>query len=513
MSQAGRIIRGEELTSDVDRTAEVCVVGSGAGGSVAAAVLAEAGREVVVLEEGGHHTKDEFDMQEGHCYPMLYQEQGRRATEDLSIHILQGRAVGGSTVVNWTSSFRTPEAVLDHWKVRHGVSLDAQSLAPHFEAVEERLNIKPCTLEDDVNPNNRVLWDGCAQLGWHKDLLRRNVKGCFRSGYCGMGCPVDAKQSMLVTYIPDALRQPGTTLYANCRVERVEASGAQVVALHASVVDLAGRRTGRRVIVRPRLAILSAGALNTPALLLRSGLGNSGVGRRTFFHPTLATVALFDARIDPFYGPPQSVYSHEFSQREGMGFFMEAPPVHPMLAGMVMPGFGRPHREVLRKLGHLNALIALIQDGFTPHEEGATVMPRGDGLAVSYHFTEPFWEAARAAMKATARIQLAAGAKEVYTLHSRPLRITREADLKRIDEVALGPNRVGVFTAHQMGGCAMGGDPERSVVDANLRHHRITNLYIVDGSVLPSSLGVNPQETIYALARRAAMGIAERTEA
>jgi len=220
MATAGKILRGPEVTADLALTPDFCVVGSGAGGSITAAVLAQAGASVVVLEEGGHHTRREFNMQESWAYPTLYQEHANRATEDLSIMILQGRSVGGGTTVNWTECFRTPETTLRRWATHHAVEgLEVAALAPHFAAVEERLNIKEGT-RDDINRNNQKLWDGAAKLGWNPELIRRRVKGCARLGYCGMGCPLDAKQSALVTYVPDAIAA-GAQLVANCRVSRL----------------------------------------------------------------------------------------------------------------------------------------------------------------------------------------------------------------------------------------------------------------------------------------------------
>jgi choline dehydrogenase len=419
---------------------DVCVVGSGPGGAMVASRLSRAGAKVVVLEEGGYHQKDEFDMQESTAFPRLYQDRGNRASADLSISVLQGRAVGGGTVVNWTTSYRTPDDVLAHWRDRDGLSLTPGMLRPHFEEVERRLGVQKVELED-TNANNRAIYDGCKKLGWQVDTTSRNVRGCLRTGYCGMGCPVDAKQSAALTYLPDAVAA-GAEVYANCRVRKIEWSGKRATAAVAQVLDA------------------------------------------------------------HFYGAPQSVASHHFAHRNGgAGFFIEAAPVHPMLASIAMPGFGGPLRTKMGLLPNVAATISLMIDGFDPSEAGGTVTLRPDGgPRLDYPFGERTYECFRAGMKAIAQLHLANGAREVVSFHATPIHIAREADLARIDAAPIGPNRFGVFTAHQMGGCRMGQDSSRSVVDERLQIHGFDNLFVIDGSVFPTSLGVNPMESIYGVA-------------
>ena len=478
---------------------DVCVVGSGPGGAMVASRLAAAGAKVVVLEEGGYHQKDDFDMQESTAFPMLYQDRGNRATADLSISVLQGRAVGGGTVVNWTTSYRTPDDVLGYWRDQEGLALTPALLAPHFEEVERRLGIQKVELED-TNANNRSIYDGCKKLGWQVDTTRRNVRGCLRTGYCGMGCPVDAKQSAALTYLPDAVAH-GAEVYARCRVQKIEWSGKRAVAAIGRVLH-GDRETGRTVRVEPRVMVIAGGALNSPALLLRSGIEAGPVGKYTWLHPVVAVGAFYQQPVEGFYGAPQSVASHHFAhRREGAGFFIEAAPVHPMLASIAMPGFGGPLRTRMGLLPNVAATLSLMIDGFDPSEAGGTVTLRGDGgPKLDYPFTPRAYECFRAGMKAMAQLHLANGAREVVSFHATPVHLTREADLPLLDQAPLGPNLFAAFTAHQMGGCRMGADPARSVVNPQLRHHEIENLYVIDGSVFPTSLGVNPMESIYGLA-------------
>jgi len=508
----GKILTGREVTRDVEERTDVCVVGSGAGGAVVAARLAALGARVVVLEEGPWHRPEDSTLREGDAYPKLYQEHGQRATADLSIAVLQGRAVGGGTIVNWTTSFRTPDRVLAHWARVHGIEgLSPEALAPHFAAVEERLGIHEQPA-DQVNANNATLWDGAGKLGWERARVRRNVRGCQNLGYCGMGCPIGARTSMDRSYLPDALGH-GARLYANARAVRLEYRERRVLAVHAEVLDPRTEKpSGRRITVRPRAVILAGGAVNTPALLLRSRLDVSGrVGKRTFLHPVTAVTGLYRHHIDGWDGAPQSVSSHQFADRGPgkVGFFLEATPVHPMLAGISSPGFGEAHQELMSRLPHASALISLAIDGFLPEERGGEVTLGSDGrVRLDYPVPAPVWEAIREGVRALARVHLAAGAEAAVSLHEEPVEMRSEADLALLDAAPWEPLRVGLLTAHQLGGCAMGRDPERSVVDAKLRMHGMDNVWVVDGSVFPTSLGVNPQLSIFGLAHWAAEQIA-----
>jgi hypothetical protein len=235
---------------------------------------------------------------------------------------------------------------------------------------------------------------------------------------------------------------------------------------------------------------------------LRSGIEGGPVGKYTWLHPVVAMGAFYKDRVEGFYGAPQSVASHNFAHRpSGAGFFIEAAPVHPMLASIAMPGFGGPLRTRMGLLPNVAATISLMILGFDVADKGGTVSLRSDCWPkLDYPFGDRAYECFRAGMKAIAQLHLANGAREVVSFHATPVHVAKESDLALLEVAPLGPNRFAAFTAHQMGGCRMGSDPSRSVVDGKLRHHVIENLYVVDGSVFPTSLGVNPMESIYGLA-------------
>lgn len=507
-----RVIDGSGLASDGSFDADVCIVGSGAGGAVTAAVLAAAGKSVILVEEGGYYTSDEFTTRERDMMPRLYQEGGQRVTADAGISILQGRAVGGTTVVNWTTSFRTPQDVVEHWAKKHAVGgFGYQDLVPHWDWIEKRLGIAKVTPES-MNPNNRVLYDGCKKLGWDVDTLKRNVHGCQQTGMCGLGCPVNAKRSMLVTMVPDAVDQGARVLF-RARAMRFEMDGSRVRSLEGVLLDASGRNpTGKTFSVRAKRFIASGGAINSPALLLRSGIEDEGrVGRRTFLHPVVGSAGIYGEEIKPSMGAPQSAASHEFAHRgDDIGYFIEAVPWYPALASAVLPGFGAEHAHGMTLAAHSALHVAITIDGFHDDIVGGTVRLRPSGLPVlDYPITDRQWDTFRHAQKKLAEMQLASGATTVLTLHDPPTAIASMRDLRRIDAARYEVGSVPIFSAHQMGGCTMGDEPATSVVRSqDLRHHRIENLHVVDGSVFPTSLGVNPQESIYGLARLMATRIA-----
>ena len=509
------VVDASTLASDLELEADVAIVGSGAGGGVAAETLALAGLRVVVLEEGPLRSSSDFRMREAEAYPELYQESAARKTRDKAINILQGRCVGGGTTVNWTSSFRTPTATLEFWARRLGIpGLGKDELGPWFAKMEARLGIAPWDVAP--NENNAALARGAARLGLPSAAIRRNVRGCWNLGYCGMGCPTNAKQSMLVTTLPAALTR-GAKLVTRLRAERFVAAGDAIDRLEARALDASGTApTARRVTVRARVYVAAAGAIGTPALLLRSRLPDPHglVGKRTFLHPTIVSAALMPDRVDGHAGAPQTIYSDHWLETlppDGpAGFKLEAPPLHPVLAAITLPGHGEAHARWMRELPRMQALIALLRDGFHPDSPGGSVALRDDGTPVlDYPLTPYLFDGMRRAFRAMADLQFAAGAQSVMPVHGRGESFeTPAAARSAIAAFDLAPLATPVVSAHVMGGCPLGPDPRRAVVDLDGRHHHLANLHVFDGSLFPTSIGANPQLSIYAIAAKLADGLA-----
>ena len=277
---------------------DVAIIGTGAGAGITAELLTSAGLSVVMIEEGPLRSSSDFRQIEAEAYPTLYQDSASRQTADKAINILQGRCVGGSTTVNWTSSFRTPASTLQFWRERFALpDLTEDAMSPWFLQAESRLSIGPWLVPPNVN--NELLKTGAARLGIPAAAIQRNVKGCWNLGSCGMGCPTNAKQSMLVTTIPMALDR-GATLLVQMRADKLELAQGKVQSVNCIPVALNGAvvpGNGTRVLARH--FVVAGGAINSPALLMRSGLPDphGRLGLRTFLHPVVASAAVFEKKI------------------------------------------------------------------------------------------------------------------------------------------------------------------------------------------------------------------------
>jgi len=519
LARGWKVHNASQLERDLTLETDIAIIGTGAGGGTSAEILSNAGFRVLLIEEGPLKTSSDFKLQEPQAYASLYQEGIGRMSKDGAVSILQGRAVGGTTLVNWTSSFRTPPQTLDHWAKHHSVvGHGEQDMLPWFEKMEQRLGVAPWRVPP--NANNDVLRAGCEKLGLHWAVIPRNVRGCWNLGYCGMGCPVNAKQSMLVTTIPATLDKGGELLYL-ARAERLLLKGNRVTGLECHALDEnCVHPAGHKVHVKARHYVLAAGAINSPGLLLRSQAPDpqKRVGKRTFLHLVNFSAAQFKQVVNPFYGAPQSIYSDHFQWQDGAGgrlsYKLEVPPLHPAFTASIFGAVGRIHAQRMQALPHTHMMLSLLRDGFHPQSPEGTVELRGDGSPVlDYRMTDYGWDGVRRAFLSMAEIQFAAGARKVMPLHQDADYVrSLPAAKKLIDGLALERYRTRLGSAHVMGGCAMGEDRQWAVADSWGRHHYLENLSIHDGSLFPTSVGANPQLSIYAFTARLSTALALRLQ-
>ena len=488
------------LKSATELDCDIVIIGSGAGGGVAAEILSNHGLKIILLESGPLHTSDEFKMDEAKAYQNLYQDSGTRKTADKSISILQGRCVGGSTTINWTSSFRTPLSTRKFWKQKYGIDFCLEdSFERIFDEVETDFGISHW--EVPPNENNSLLEEGAKKLKISSGRIKRNVKDCHNLGYCGMGCPVNAKQGTLLKSIPEALRSNVQLIY-NCHAKFIGHDGQR-----AKYVMANKRGSQEKILkINTKYVICAAGSIGTPALLLKSGLSDpyENLGKRTFLHPVTICAGVYDHEVEPYYGAPQSVYSDHFLNDRPidgpMGFKIEVPPIHPLILATALPTFGKEHLEIMQSLPHIHALLSLQRDGFHNESQGGQVKVLRNGEAtLDYPFTDYLKDGFRESLIKMAKLQFAAGAKQVMPLHLKaPLYSSFNQAKDQLEKLSMEALNLKVLSAHVMGGAPMGGDPKISVVNLEGRHHQVKNLYVMDGSVFPTSIGANPMESIYA---------------
>jgi len=508
-------------------TADVIVIGSGAGGAVAAARLAELGRDVLLLEEGSLVGADELTEHEGDMTTRLYAESGMRATDDLSFILLQGAAVGGGTLVNWMITFRAPDFVLDEWAQRFSLTgFSPGEMTRVFERVEREIHAVPVP-EDAHSPANCILLGGARRLGWRAGTGRINARGCIRAGFCGQGCRYGAKQSVDRVYVPRALAA-GARLVPDARVERIEVSErdgnagagtrgarrttAPLKRVHVTLLDRLTRKPSAAMTAEAPVVVLAAGAVGTPVILQRSGLAGGGVGRFLRLHPTTAVAGEYHDDVYAAAGIPQSAVCDEFIRRDdrGYGFWIECAPHHPGLAAVAASGFGTEHRDVMRRFGRTTNLISLVRDGSDVEQSnGSVTLSRSDRVRIDYRLGPRDRANVVAGVQAAARILLAAGVTGVRTLHTVGGELRDEHDVVALTNRRWGPHDLTMFSAHVNGTCRLGTDSRISGVDESGQRHGVRGLYVADGSLLPTGLGVNPQATIMALATVIAERMAE----
>lgn len=465
--------------------ADACVVGAGAGGAVVAAELAEGGANVVLLDQGPEHSADEFTARPPQMLARLYRDGGQLVTlGNPPVGLPLGSGIGGSTLINSGTCFRTPAHVLDRWRSEFGLELDDAVLDRCFSRVERSLSVAEVSPELAGN-NAAVARRGAERLGWSHGYLKRNAKGCVGSGVCAFGCPTSAKQHTGITYVPRA-RAAGAKVLTGTDARRLLVHQHRVRGVETRFPD------GSRVDVKAPRVIVSAGTIHTPLVLRSSGLGaGSGqLGRNLTLHPATAAVALMDEVVDMARGVPQSFFVDEFSPQGIMFETVAGPPAY---AAMSLPLTGRRHAEVMASYSRLAQLGLMVSDS-----SRGSVHAVGRRAVIRYDLVRADVDKFRVGMARLEQLLRAAGAREVFL----PLPPGVAPERLRARDLRL-------MAFHPLGTARADFRPERGVVDGRLAVHGVEGLYVADGSVVPSALGVNPQLTIMALATRLAFDLLE----
>jgi choline dehydrogenase-like flavoprotein len=414
-------------------------------------------------------------------------------------------------VHNLCYCFRTPEPILRLWREEHGLAeLTPEALGPSFARVERHLRVKPIR-EDEVNEPNRLIRAGAEALGYSGFVTNHNREGCVKSGYCILGCSYDAKQSMLVTYVPRA-SAAGARIYADAQVEEILVRRGRVRGVRGRRLDRAGRPR-ESVVVEAKAVVLAAGAVGSPDLLLRSGVGNGSgqVGRNLHLHPSVMAAGVFDRDLEPYRGIPQSYYIDEFIDLERdprSGYVLMPITGFPVLTGSLLPGFGREHFRWMRAFSRTAGLLVLLHD-----RSSGSVRP-GDSPnhpRIEYALREDDRRLLVEGLVHCAEVLFAAGARQVLVPTApEPLLLEAGGDLSAIERRGVREGEIAIASTHPQSTCRMGADPRSSVVDAFGHSHEVRGLFVADMSVFPTSLGAPPQITTAALADRTAHHLLER---
>ena len=488
-------------------TADAVVVGSGAGGGVLAAELAKAGKSVVVLEQGAYRNEQDFKQLELPGSLELYLGGGLLGSEDGSIAVLAGATLGGGTVVNYMNCIRTPEHIRKEWAEAGIEGIDELEYEQHIDAVWERLQVNQEATSQ--NRPHRKMIEGMEACGFPWKPITRNAdKTCDDPrvcGYCYTGCQKGCKQSTLKTYLQDA-SDAGARFVVGARADRITIADGAATGVEATVTNADGSTT--KLTVEAATVVVAAGSVESPALLLRSGIGGPAAGKHLRLHPAAIVEGIYEEPIEGWIGQAQSAVSYQFANLEqDWGFLIESAPTAPALIAANWPfESGEQHkREFSAGLKYAAPFITVARD----HGEGEVAIDAHGRAVVRWSLADEVDR--RIFVRGNvelAKLHKAAGAQQIFTLHSARTTWKRGEDfdafLEQIENASYDANDVAIFTAHQLCSCRMGSDPSTSVADGRGQLHDTKGVWIGDASAFPTAPGVNPMISIMSLAHRTA---------
>lgn len=502
------IVQGRALPRGFDEGFDAVVIGSGAGGAVVATILAEAGKRVAVLEEGPYYKPEEYgSFRPTETMRRMWRESGAFAAVGLGqtpiIGLTVGRCVGGSSVLTGGVCFRIPSEVHHIWASELGLpELGEEAFEPAYEDVERRVGVIEVPAEARSLSTQKFV-EGAEKLGIPMHPLKRNTHGCEGNARCNFGCPKQAKLSVDRSYLPGATGQ-GARVIADALVERVNIEGGRAVGVEGRL--LGGERgvPSHRFRIRAKTVIVACGTLHTPLLLMASGLAHSSLGKGITLHPALRVSALFDQRLDGWDGALQSVYSHHFANE---GIALTGVYAAPNLLAAALPGVGAEHRRYVETIPYHGVFGAMVHD-----EGGGEVRRHPFGSReplLSYRMAPQDLKRLRRSITILAEMAFAAGAREVYPPMFGLPPIRSMDDARRAEEMPLDARRIECIASHPLGSARMGNEARRGVVSPSGQVFGVDGLYVADGSVLPTSIGVNSQVPIMTMATKIAWGLRE----
>jgi choline dehydrogenase-like flavoprotein len=480
---------------------DVVVVGSGAGGAVAAATLAEAGLDVIVLEAGDSYTRDSYPSDPLEAISSLYRDGGLTIAEGRPpIPVPVAKTVGGTTVINSGTCFRAPQPVLEDWRDRYGIAW-ADRLDPDFAEAEEFLHVTPLDPER-MGRNGQLAMEGAAAIGASGGPISRNAGNCVQCSSCPFGCRIDAKRGMHVSYVPRAVAA-GARLRTGVEVRRVMVENGRATGVHA-VVTAPGEQNGNRrpYTVRARVAtIVAGGAFGTPELLLRSGLGGDQVGRNLHIHPACWVGARYEEEVRGWDGVMQSYYVDEW---EHENVLLEATFTPLPFGGAWLQGSGREHQNAILNFSHISSIGVQLTD----ETSGRVGIARDGSLRASYKLSDLDAQRVVFGIARAAEIHFAAGATEVYPNIGRAP-VLRPGQLAEFEATRFKPSELRLEAFHPQGTTRIAADPAEGVCASDGSVHGVRNLHVADASLFPTAVGVNPMMTIVAFAKRIAAEVAD----
>ncbi|MGH2805956.1 MAG: FAD-dependent oxidoreductase [Actinomycetota bacterium] len=502
-------IRPLRIEADEEMTCDVVIVGSGAGGGCVAGELAQRGLDVIVVEKGDYRTEDSFHQESAQSFHDMYLYRGQFATADHGIRLLAGSTLGGGTVVNWSTSWKTPRPVLEEWRRVSGIdAFTSGEIEESLDAVAARLNVS--TDASAAGKRDELLEEGLKRLGWHVDAMPRAVRGCAqdeRCGFCPYGCRIGAKQSTTRTYLEDAAAR-GARMIVGADVRRVTIEDGRAKGIEA----VCG---GHRLTIRARAVVIACGSVETPALLLRSKL-KGRVGHNLSLHPGNAIGAVFDDDVRMWEGTMQARYTNELGAAwsGGYGATLETGPLHPYEWSAATPWTSAAdHARRMDDYVKTSLVAVLSRDT----ARGRVKIDKHGVPIVEYKVSREDEERIADGVIAAGAAMEAAGAREIYTTHRSGAIAYRpngpgahEVWADEVRKAGFVNGKVIFASMHQMGSCAMGQDPATSVVGAENESHEVRGLFVADASTFPTPSGVNPMLSVYGIAHRAAQKIATR---